>query len=127
MEVLMVIYKPSLDELGGVFNAVVAARAEGVPARVRLWHNDGGLQATPGLEALVEQHRSHGLPIEVLGGDDNLGFGKGMNALMQTATASHVLVLNQDAIPEPGALALLWQTASTDADKVAAWEMRQIP
>ena len=127
IDVLVVVYRPDVDELGAALDALAAARADGVDLRVHLWHNDDGPAATPGLEAACERLRARGVPLAVGGGRGNLGFGGGVNALLAGVGAEHVLLLNQDAIPEPGALAWLWQVARDDAHEVAAWEMRQIP
>ena len=58
---------------------------------------------------------------------ENLGFGRGHNANAKRGTAPWILVINQDCIVEPGALARLVATAQRAAPTVAAWEMRQIP
>jgi len=127
IDVLVVVYRPDVDELGAALDALAAARADGVDLRVHLWHNDDGPAATPGLDDACERLRARGVPLAVGGGRGNLGFGGGVNALLAGVGAEHVLLLNQDAIPEPGALAWLWQVARDDAHEVAAWEMRQIP
>lgn len=127
IDVLVVVYRPDVDELGAALDALAAARADGVDLRVHLWHNDDGPVATPGVEAACARLRARRVPLAVGGGRGNLGFGGGVNALLAGVGAEHVLLLNQDAIPEPGALARLWQVACGDAHDVAAWEMRQIP
>lgn len=121
------VYRPRLVELSACLNSLLAARAEGLDLRLRLWHNDDGAAATSGLADLYRQVQAAGLPVQVEGGQGNLGFGCGINAMLPGLATPYALVLNQDAIPEPGALALLARTAATDADDVAAWEMRQIP
>ncbi len=125
--VLIVVFRPDVAELGAALDALVRARDEGLDLHLRLWHNDAGPQATPGLADAYERVRAGGLPMTIGGGRGNLGFGRGVNALLESAAEDAVLLLNQDAIPEPGALARLWHTARADAPDVAAWEMRQIP
>jgi GT2 family glycosyltransferase len=127
IDVLVVVYRPDLDDLGAGLAAVAAARDEGLDLRLHLWHNDEGPAATPGLDERYTRLRAAGVPLRVGGARGNLGFGRGVNAMLGDVTAEHVLLLNQDAIPEPGALARLWHTARADAADVAAWEMRQIP
>lgn len=127
IDVLVVVYRPDLDELGAGLAAVATARDEGLDLRLHLWHNDDGPQATPGLDELYARLRARGVPLTLGGGRGNLGFGRAVNAMLGRVDAEHVLLLNQDAIPEPGALARLWRTARDDAANVAAWEMRQIP
>ena len=128
VDVLMVIYRPRLDELAACF-AALTREARGVPGlQVRLWHNDAGPDVTSGLRALYDNTAADGLPLELAPGDSgNPGFGPGMNALIALSQADYVIVLNQDAIPEPGSLEFLYRTAAGDAAHVAAWEMRQIP
>lgn len=127
LTVLVVVFRPRLAELAACLQSLASARAEGVDLGVRLWHNDDGAAATTGLAELYEQLRAAGLPLQLEGGQGNLGFGGGINAMLPSLSSPYTLLLNQDAIPEPGALALLAATAQADADDVAAWEMRQIP
>lgn len=128
VDVLMVIYRPRLDELAECLEALLR-ESRAVPGlRVRLRHNDGGPGITPGLQALYDRLAAGGLTLEMAptaGG--NIGYGRGMNAMMADSQAEFVLVLNQDAIPEPGSLQFLCETARSDPANVAAWEMRQIP
>ena len=125
--VLIVVYRPRIDEFAACLHALRIAREAGVSLELRLWHNDDGPTATAGLPELYGYLKSLGLPMEVGGGQGNLGFGRGINAMLPQLSAPYALVLNQDAIPEPGALERLAATAAADAPEVAAWEMRQIP
>jgi len=125
--VLIVAYRPRLDELRAALGAIGEAVRDGVPIAVHVWHNDAGPGQTEGLESLYERTHADGVSLTVDGRQRNLGFGRGINALLESVREPFVLVLNQDAIPEPGALLRLWRTASGDAPDVVAWEMRQIP
>ena len=128
IEVFVVVYKPEVPVLGDLLAALAAAKRDGaVPLVVRLWHNDGAPPQTGALFELCEQIRSQGLALESAGGEGNLGFGMGVNRLLRDCNAPYVLVLNQDAIPEPGAIEVLWRQALADEADVAVWEMRQIP
>lgn len=127
MAVLIVVYKPRLHEFAACLSALQTARASGVALEARLWHNDEGAQATEGLVQLYADLQAAGLPLQVGGGQGNLGFGRGINAMLPGLAVPYVLVLNQDAVPEPGALQRLLATALADSQDVAAWEMRQIP
>jgi GT2 family glycosyltransferase len=128
IDVLMVIYRPRLDELTECLDALLR-ESRAVPGlRVRLRHNDDGPGVTPGLQALYDRVAADGLALEMASTEGgNIGFGRGMNALMADSKAEFVLVLNQDAIPEPGSLQFLAETARNDPADIAAWEMRQIP
>lgn len=125
--VLIVAFHPRLEELGATVDSLVEAHAAGLPFSLSVWHNDDGPARTSGLTDLYARARQAGLQVTLSGGKGNLGFGRAINAALHGIETPYVLVLNQDAIPEPGALNLLWQTAQDDDDAVAAWEMRQIP
>ncbi len=124
---LIVVHRPRLAEFTACLDALRQARSEGVDLQLRLWHNDEGPAATAGLEETYSRLQAGGLPLQVEGSQGNIGFGRGVNALLPHVDAPYALVLNQDAIPEPGSIARLAATAATDGADVAAWEMRQIP
>ncbi|ODU10751.1 MAG: hypothetical protein ABS84_01900 [Rubrivivax sp. SCN 71-131] len=127
LEVAIVVYRPVLDELRACLLALDELRGPGAAVVVHLWHCDAGPQDTPGLPELLRQLQAAGTPLKPGGGAGNLGFGRAINALSPGLAASHLLILNQDAIPEPGALTRLWHEARHDDPRVAAWELRQIP
>ncbi len=127
IEVLYVVYKPDVKDLYESLRAVHGEVMAGVPARVRVWHNDSGPDNTPELLDVYRQMRDRGLSLEIEGSNVNMGFGPGINAMLESTENRYVLLMNQDAIPEPGSLRELWSVANRDALDVAAWEMRQIP
>src|SRR5436190_344450 len=49
------------------------------------------------------------------------------SASARLGSAPFFFIVNPDCVLEPGALATLLETARADEDRVAAWEMRQIP
>ena len=73
---------------------VVAA----VPLTARLWHNDGDAPQNGALSDLRAPGFVRGLPLEIGGGEGNLGFGRGQSSVARLQEPP-VLVLNQDAIP----------------------------
>src|SRR5690349_293559 len=85
------------------------------------------------LDALVASIREGGTPasgINILVRDntrDNIGFGAAHNANAKRGTAPFLFIVNPDCVLEPGALATLLEAARNDEDRVAAWEMRQVP
>ncbi len=127
LAVAVVVHRPVLEELRACLQALDELRGPGTTVVVHLWHCDAGPQDTPGLPELLRQLQAAGTPLKLGGGAGNLGFGRAINALCAGLASSHLLILNQDAIPEPGALSRLWHEASRDDPRVAAWEMRQIP
>ncbi|MFT3817634.1 MAG: hypothetical protein QM750_08425 [Rubrivivax sp.] len=76
---------------------------------------------------MIDGLRAAGVSVRIGGGRGNLGFGRAINAVLPDVATPFLLLLNQDAIPEPGALQRLWDSARDDDARVAAWEMRQIP
>ena len=127
LDVVIVVYRPRLAELQAGLEAIAQACTPGAAVTVHLWHNDEGQQTTPGLAAVVDRLRAGGVAVRIGGGRGNLGFGRAINAVLPDVAAAYVLLLNQDAIPEPGALQRLWDSARDDDAQVAAWELRQIP
>lgn len=127
IEVLYVVYKPDLKDLLASLCAVRDEVVAGFPARVRVWHNDEGVESNQQLADVYRQVQGQGLQVSLEGNHVNLGFGPGINAMLDSTSSEYVLLMNQDAIPEPESLRELWAKARHDAKDVAAWEMRQIP
>lgn len=127
IDVLVVAYHPDTVQFKALLEAVLRASTEGVPLTMRVWHNDGGVPTSGEMAGLYRDVQQRGLSLSVGGGEGNLGFGSGINRMLRDTSARYVLALNQDAIPETGALATLWSYAEKDDARVAAWEMRQIP
>lgn len=127
IDILVVVFHPDVTQLRALLESVLRARGEGVPLAMRVWHNDGPAPTTGEVSELYLDVTQRGLSLTIGGGEGNLGFGSGINRMLKDSDAAYVLALNQDAIPEHGALAELWQYAASDDEKVAAWEMRQIP
>jgi GT2 family glycosyltransferase len=127
IDVLVVVYRPDTTQLKALLEALLRANREGVPLALRLWHNDGDAPCTGEISELYRDVQNRGLAMTVGGGEGNLGFGSGINRMLKDSQATYALALNQDAIPENGALAELWRYAALDDSQVAAWEMRQIP
>jgi GT2 family glycosyltransferase len=127
IDVLIVIYRPDLQQFEALLTALLRDRNEGLPLSVKLWVNDETTGRDTKFTALCSESRLQGLNVEAFLGERNIGFGSGINALVEKSAAPYVLALNQDAIPEPNAIPRLWKTAQLDDAKVAAWEMRQIP
>ena len=127
IDVLVVMFHPDAMQLKALLEAVLRASSEDVPLSMRVWHNDGNAPTTGEVSEIYRDVQRRGLALSIGGGEGNLGFGSGINRMLRDSEAAYVLALNQDAIPEDGALAELWKYASVDDAKVAAWEMRQIP
>jgi GT2 family glycosyltransferase len=127
IEILIVIYRPDMALLRALLLALLRDAKDNVPLIARMWINDQSTKEDAAFLLICEELRDRGLKVNVEGGKGNLGFGRGINALVEGSASPFVFVLNQDAIPEPGALALIWRASQQDHARVAAWEMRQIP
>ena len=127
IDVLVVVFRPDTTQLKALLESVLRASGAGVPLAMRVWHNDGDAPSAGVVSELYRSVQQRGLSLLIGGGEGNLGFGSGINRMLRDSQAPYVLALNQDAIPEEGALAELWRYASGDDAQVAAWEMRQIP
>lgn len=128
IDVAIVVYHPKLEEIEATLRALAQACEHGLRTRLNLWFNDGGPERTPGLAEVLERARRAGQAVRIEGsGGPNLGFGRAVNALLPNLEADFVLLLNQDAVPEPGALVDVSRAATRDEPDVAAWEMRQVP
>ncbi len=128
IDVLIVAYHPDVSQLSALANALIQARQiESVPLQVRVCHNDGEAPTDGPIQEVYKRLKTAGMLASVRGGEGNVGFGGAINKLVADSTSPFVLALNQDAIPEPGALLELFNVANGDASNVAAWEMRQIP
>jgi len=127
IDVFVVVFRPDLPQLAALAEQVVAAHASGVKIAIRFWHNDGDAPTSGAAHDIYQRTRDAGVMVSVGGGEGNLGFGSGVNRMLRDTSATHVLVLNQDAVPESGAIAQLWSYVSAAPENVAAWEMRQIP
>ena len=88
-DVVIVAFHPQLHELAATLDALVAARETGLDLALQLWHNDGGVAATPGLADALDRARQQGLTVEVRGGQGNLGFGR-IEASELAASAQYV-------------------------------------
>jgi GT2 family glycosyltransferase len=124
-DVSLVTYEPD----AAMLRRLVASLSEPAAcARVNLFIHDNSaspaiveslraeLESNPAIARLAITHTGQ-----------NVGFGRGHNANAALGCAPWLFVLNPDCVLEPGALALLLDTAESDPDATAAWEMRQIP
>ena len=123
IDVSIVTFRPDFVLLQQLLESL---RSPGID--VRLFIHDNSPE--PGVAARVAEvaREGHFGPVEVLRSSaGNVGFGRGHNANVARGEAPFVLVLNQDCVLEPAALATLLAAAEASEPQVAAWEMRQIP
>ena len=126
VDVSIVTYEPDL----GLLRQLIASLAEppAPAARLNLFIHDNSPAFAP-VEALRAELESSPTfaRVELRHSGGNVGFGRAHNANAALGSAEFLLALNPDCILEPGALALLLDTAVGDAENAVAWEMRQIP
>ncbi len=126
LDVSIVTYRPDLAALASLADAL-REQAGGLALHVHVLDNSE-TDATAAIKALPAFAPGSGFAsVDIVHSPENVGFGRGHNANAVRGHASWLLVLNQDCIVEPGALARLVALATQDAANVAAWEMRQIP
>jgi len=126
VDLSVVTYRPDPALLDALFASLADA---GATHSLALLVQDNGPEAA-GTEAIAAAARARAAffaRVDVQRSASNLGFGRGHNANAARGTAPWLLVVNQDCILEPGALAGLVAVAAGDDARVAAWEMRQIP
>ncbi len=127
LDVVIVVYRPNPSELLAAIQGLAQTARTEVSVRLWLWHNDEPDDQSSELAEACRSLQSEWLTIRVTGRRGNLGFGRAINACLAGVDAPFTLLLNQDAVPEPGALEALYLAATLDDRDVAAWEMRQIP
>lgn len=127
LDVSIVAFRPDLGLLERLL-ASIAEQADGLAIRVFVQDNSDGADHTPLIRALPSLATGGAFAgVDVARSPSNLGFGRGHNANAARGTAPLLWVLNQDCIVEPHVVRPLLETAASDDDAVAAWELRQIP
>lgn len=128
IDVFYVVYKPDIELLQASLQALSEQQEEaGIRLRVYLWDNSLDPEAHSRITALMEAFEQAFATLAVTRSEGNLGFGRGNNRLLDISGSDWVLLMNQDAIAEPGSLQRLVESLEQLPSDVAALEMRQIP
>lgn len=125
--VLIAAYKPKPQELSAVIDRVLKAKQSIQGIEVKIIHNDPSSLESQEIRSMYQSAAEQGLRIQATQALSNLGFGGGINKLASTCDSALFLILNQDAIPEPGAIEHVVKIAKESPLDVVVWEMRQIP
>ena len=126
VDLSVVTYRPDLALLSALFASLAEAAAT-LRCTLLVLDNSPEPETAGAIEALAQRMAGAWARIDVQRAGSNLGFGRGHDANAARASAPWFLVINQDCIVEPGALEALVAIAAGDDERVAAWEMRQIP
>lgn len=128
LDVFVVAFDPDEALLGTVIDALAGQDRHGFDAvRLHVWDNSTDPRRQAALRDLLDAGKARLSSIQLHSEGRNLGFGQGNNRLLSLSSAPWVLLLNQDAVPEPDALAVLTEYIKRDPARVGVWELRQIP
>lgn len=125
--VLIPAHNPKPQDLGAIFDKILEAKQSLSDLHVRVVHNDPTSLSSREIQLLYQAAKEKGLDVIATQSQYNLGFGGGINELARACESPLLLILNQDAIPEQGAIEHIAKVAQESPPSVAAWEMRQIP
>ncbi len=123
----IVTYEPDVALLGRLLASLAEAAGRPLDRAVFIHDNSARAETTAAIAALPMLQEGAFASVEVARAERNVGFGRGHNANASKGRAPYLLVVNQDCVLEPGALALLLESAEHSPADVAAWELRQIP
>lgn len=128
LDVFVVAYRPAHELFTRIVQALAEQHAHGFDAvHLHVWDNTEDASARAALSAHLESLAERLATLSVHTDGNNLGFGQGNNRLLALSAAPWILLLNQDAVPEPDALSVLSRAVPGAAEHVAVWELRQIP
>ncbi|SDU35885.1 glycosyltransferase family 2 protein [Halopseudomonas salegens] len=128
IDVFYVVYRPDLQPLKDSLQALAEQQGEGFQRlHLCMWDNSQDVTVHAELKELLAPFRDIFASTRLIQSEDNLGFGRGNNRLLDASEQPWVLLMNQDAVPEPGALHELATSLASQGEQVAALELRQIP
>ena len=126
VDISVVTYRPDPAPFARMVESL-AEPAAGLRRNLLIHDNSPDPGTATKLEALIAPWREAFARVDLARTGANAGFGKGHNAAIARGAAPWILILNQDCIVEPGALAALVESAARDPEDIAIWEMRQVP
>jgi GT2 family glycosyltransferase len=127
VDVSVVTYRPDFTLLEELVASLVE-QAKGLTINLLVQDNSVNPAITARIAALAARHSGTAFArVDVRRSPANVGFGRAHNANAMRGTAPFFLVINQDCILEPDVLGPLLEFTASDAIRVAAWELRQIP
>jgi GT2 family glycosyltransferase len=128
VDVFVVTYDPDEGLLGQLIAALANQQAHGFDAvHLHVWDNSTDPGRRDALRDFLDARKTLLSSVHLHSEGRNLGFGQGNNRLAALSGAPWILLLNQDAVPEADALAVLSEHVRQDPAEVGVWELRQIP
>lgn len=129
LDVQIVTYRPEPGLLDELLTSLHEQDIADWSVTLRILDNSADAAVSQALREQIDRHaeRNRLAAIDFVVADANVGFGAGHNQLRQRGSGELILLLNQDVVLEPDALATLLDEAGRAEANVAAWEMRQIP
>lgn len=126
LDVFVVLYRPDRAQLGQLVGSLVEQAPHDF-SEVRLFVWDNSTEQNSWVDGLLDSARAQLSNARRYSEGVNLGFGVGNNRLLPLSNFPWILLLNQDTVLEPDALAVLSTEIAKGKDDVALWELRQIP
>jgi GT2 family glycosyltransferase len=127
LDIVIITYHPKTGELERLLESIAASSGHPFIAKVSLFDNSADTKITQHVRTVATQFSARLGAVPLTVSPRNIGFGRGVNALLANATADYVLTINQDAYLATDALALIADRIATSASDIAAWELRQVP
>lgn len=123
LDISMVLYRPDPEVLRASLDSVAAAAgalSAATGTAGRLWIVDNGDEPPDGpVHAVIDAFRASGtLPVEVLSGHGNVGYGAGHNLAIRRGHGRHHLVLNYDVLLERDALVAAFRFLDANPDTI---------
>jgi len=127
LDVLIISYHPKPGEIERLLQSLLDQQPHDFDIKVALFDNSAEAAVTTGVSDTVQSFapRLAMRPLQV--SPTNVGFGRGVNALIAGTQSDYVLTINQDAYLAGDALAVLGASIRASAADIGAWELRQVP
>ena len=126
VDLSIVTFRPDLPLLRQLLQSLAAEAGDGLRLNLLVHDNTPETGSAEAIRAMPEASLTGFARVEVHASAQNVGFGRGHNANAARGEAPWLLVLNQDCVVEPGALASLVAGASgtVTPGPVSGWSGR---
>jgi GT2 family glycosyltransferase len=127
LDIVIVAFHPKHGEIERLLQSVCEQSAHPFTINVAVFDNSADTVVTARVRDIVGGFGAHLVMAPLVVSPTNVGFGCGVNALLQRTSSDFVLTINQDAYLAVDALAVLGERIPASAPDIAAWELRQVP